>query len=85
MAPGLQHKLTHLASAGNSAVQEDVMPDAIPFEQIEAIYRSAPIGLGVLDRELRYVRVNDLLARINGLPPAAHLGRRVSELLPEIR
>jgi PAS domain S-box-containing protein len=60
------------------------MPDAMPLEQIEAIYRSAPIGLCVLDRELRYVRVNDLLARINGLPPAAHLGRRVGELLPEI-
>jgi PAS domain S-box-containing protein len=64
--------------------EEAPVPDTTPLEQIDAIYRAAPIGLCVLDRELRYVRVNDRLARINGLPAAAHLGRRVGELLPEI-
>ncbi|MFQ4138950.1 PAS domain S-box protein [Nodosilinea sp. PGN35] len=52
--------------------------------EIETIYQSAPIGLGVLDRELRFVRVNQRLAEMNGLSVEAHLGRTVRELLPNL-
>lgn len=52
--------------------------------EIETIYQSAPIGLGVLDLELRFVRVNQRLAEMNGLPGEAHLGRTVFELLPNL-
>ncbi|WP_416666188.1 ATP-binding protein [Egbenema bharatensis] len=52
--------------------------------EIEAIYASAPIGLCVLDREFRFIRINDALAQINGLPASAHLGKRVHEILPEL-
>ncbi|MFC9292605.1 SpoIIE family protein phosphatase [Streptomyces sp. NPDC057011] len=41
----------------------------------------SPIGLAVLDTDLRYVLVNPMLERINGLPAAAHIGRRVREAL----
>ena len=34
--------------------------------EIEHIYSTAPIGLCVLDRGLRFVRINDRLAKING-------------------
>ncbi|OKH35551.1 hypothetical protein NIES2119_20060 [[Phormidium ambiguum] IAM M-71] len=50
--------------------------------EIEAIYQSAPIGLAILDADLRFVRINEQLAEINGLPVAAHIGRTVRELLP---
>ncbi|MEC4892472.1 MAG: PAS domain S-box protein [Oscillatoria sp. PMC 1051.18] len=52
--------------------------------EIEAIYQTAPIGLNVLDRDLRFVRINQHLAKINGLNVEAHLGRTVRELLPDI-
>ncbi|MBE9113372.1 PAS domain S-box protein [Nodosilinea sp. LEGE 07298] len=52
--------------------------------EIETIYQSAPIGLNVIDRELRFVRVNERLAEMNGLPIEAHLGRTVRELLPNL-
>lgn len=52
--------------------------------EIEAIYQSAPVGLGVLDADLRFVRINQRLAEINGLSIEAHLGRTVRELLPEM-
>jgi PAS domain S-box-containing protein len=52
------------------------------YDQIQAIYDAAPVGLCVLDKDLRYVRVNERLAEMNGLPAAAHLGRTVRELLP---
>ncbi len=50
---------------------------------LDGVYRTAPVGLAFLDRELRYVRVNDALAELNGLDSAAHLGKRPSELFPE--
>ncbi|KOU35401.1 MULTISPECIES: SpoIIE family protein phosphatase [Streptomyces] len=41
----------------------------------------SPIGLAVLDTELRYVLVNPTLERINGLPASEHIGRGVREAL----
>jgi PAS domain S-box-containing protein len=52
--------------------------------ELESIYRTAPIGLGVLDAELRFENVNQRLAEMNGIPAAAHIGRTVRELLPAI-
>nr|WSX51069.1 SpoIIE family protein phosphatase [Streptomyces sp. NBC_00974] len=42
----------------------------------------SPIGLAVIDTDLRYVTVNPALERINGLPAADHAGRNVREALP---
>ncbi|BAY20623.1 multi-sensor hybrid histidine kinase [Calothrix sp. NIES-2100] len=50
--------------------------------EIEAIYQTAPIGLNVLDTDLRFVRVNQRLAEMNGLAIEAHIGRTLRELLP---
>ncbi|MEG4213765.1 PAS domain-containing protein [Microcoleus sp. Pol14C6] len=52
--------------------------------EIEAIYASAPIGLCFLDTELRFVRINDRLAEINRVPAAAHVGKTLREILPEM-
>ncbi|MFE5890036.1 SpoIIE family protein phosphatase [Streptomyces sp. NPDC056468] len=43
----------------------------------------APIGLAVMDTELRYVSVNPALAQLNGIPADEHLGRTPRELLPD--
>ncbi|KJK38175.1 PAS/PAC sensor protein [Streptomyces variegatus] len=42
----------------------------------------APIGLSVLDTELRYVAVNGALAAMHGVPEADHTGRHFREILP---
>jgi PAS domain S-box-containing protein len=52
------------------------------LDELEALYRNSPVGLGLLDRELRYVRVNEVLARFNGKPVAEHLGRTPDEVIP---
>jgi len=52
--------------------------------ELEAIYTTAPVGLFVLDRDLRFRRLNERLAEMNGLPVAAHLGRRVREIVPDL-
>jgi PAS domain S-box-containing protein len=52
--------------------------------EIETIYQSAPIGLNVLDTELRFVRINERLAEMNGFSVQSHIGRKVRELLPNL-
>ena len=52
--------------------------------ELEALYAAAPVGLAFLDHELRFRRVNEQMAAINGFSVAEHLGRRGSELLPEL-
>ena len=42
----------------------------------------SPIGLAVLDRDLRYVSVNPALERMNGISAAEHVGRTIREALP---
>ncbi|MGW3322274.1 SpoIIE family protein phosphatase [Streptomyces virginiae] len=42
----------------------------------------SPLGLAVLDTDLRYVLVNPMLERINGVPAEEHLGRTPGEALP---
>jgi PAS domain S-box-containing protein len=51
---------------------------------LDTLLASAPIGLGYLDRELRYRRINNVLAAMNGLDRDAHLGRTVREVLPDL-
>ena len=53
-------------------------------DQLAAIYQASPVGLAVLDADLRYVRVNDMLAQWNGAPAEAHVGRRISEMIPDL-
>ena len=55
------------------------------LEQLEAIYRAAPVGLCLLDRDLRFVRINEALADINGRPVSEHLGRSAWEIVPAMR
>jgi PAS domain S-box-containing protein len=52
--------------------------------QIEELYRSAPVGMCMLDIDLRYIRINDRLAEINGIPAAGHIGKTVRELMPQL-
>jgi PAS domain S-box-containing protein len=51
---------------------------------LESLLTAAPVPMGMVDRDLRYLRVNEALARLNGRPPAEHVGRTVSEVLPEM-
>lgn len=52
--------------------------------ELETTYETAPIGLCVLDRELRFQRVNERFAEINGLPAADHVGRSIHEVVPKL-
>ncbi|MEV6615008.1 SpoIIE family protein phosphatase [Streptomyces sp. NPDC051051] len=51
---------------------------------LESLFRQSPIGLATLGTDLRFLRVNDALARMNGLSAAEHLGKRLSEVVPDV-
>jgi PAS domain S-box-containing protein len=51
---------------------------------LDALYRSAPIGLGFWDRDLRYVRVNEALATINNRAPEDHVGLTFVDVVPNL-
>jgi PAS domain S-box-containing protein len=48
------------------------------------LIETAPIGLAVLDRDLRYLYANPALASIDGLDALAHLGQRVDRVSPQL-
>jgi PAS domain S-box-containing protein len=52
--------------------------------ELEAIYATLPVGVSLHDRQHRFLRINDKLAELNGLPVEDHLGRSKRELLPSI-
>ena len=52
-----------------------------PDRLIAAYFQSSTVGLCTLDAELRYVSINNALARIHGIPVEQHVGRTVREVL----
>ncbi|KUN09797.1 PAS sensor protein [Streptomyces yokosukanensis] len=48
----------------------------------EQLINQSPIGLALLDPDLRYLLVNPALERIDGIPAEEHIGRRLRETLP---
>ncbi|GHG75649.1 PAS domain-containing protein [Comamonas sp. JC664] len=50
----------------------------------EAVMDVTPVGFAFFDRELRYVHVNTALAAMHGLSAERHLGRHVTEVMPDL-
>jgi len=51
---------------------------------LDALQMTAPVGLGFVDRRLRKVKINDALARLNGQPVEALVGRPAAEVTPDL-
>ncbi|MDO0929274.1 SpoIIE family protein phosphatase [Streptomyces sp. TG1A-8] len=49
---------------------------------LDGFQTRSPVGMAVVDPQLRYVWLNDTLERLGGVPREQRLGRRLSELLP---
>ena len=52
--------------------------------QLQAVYEGAPVGLGFIDRDLKYININRRLAELHGLSIEDHYGKTLPEVLPEI-
>lgn len=82
----LKDRLTRL----NAAIEREVREAGIRRERryamtlLDNLYETAPIGLAFLDCDFRYIRINESLAAINGLEAPSHIGRTVSEVVPQL-
>ncbi|MEG4631331.1 PAS domain S-box protein [Microcoleus sp. AR_TQ3_B6] len=52
--------------------------------EFDLVYNTTPVGLCFVDTNLRYLRINECLAQIDGRSIAEHLGRTITEASPEI-
>ncbi len=51
---------------------------------LSTVLDRAPFGFALLDADLRYEMINDVLAEINGIAAADHLGNELRALLPDV-
>lgn len=54
------------------------------YAELETLYDSTPVGLSLMDDELRWLRINQELADINGFPIEDHIGKKQEDLIPDI-
>lgn len=52
-----------------------------PEQLVAAFFNASNVGLAVCDEQLRFQVINETLATMNGVPPGAHLGRTVRDIL----
>ena len=71
-------------AAVNSKLQAAVAESKAILNEIEQIYRYSPVGLCFMDTNYRYVRINEHMAEINGLPVSAHIGHTLREVIPDL-
>ncbi|HEX8825250.1 MAG TPA: ATP-binding protein [Archangium sp.] len=50
--------------------------------QLDTLLEASPVGVAFLDRELRYLRINETLAALNEHPMAFHQGKTFREVVP---
>jgi PAS domain S-box-containing protein len=66
--------------------------DALTLHEVERdaalstrLIAQSPIGIAILDTDLRYVAVNPALEQMHGIPAEQHLGRRYREIMRDER
>ena len=49
---------------------------------LDQALNKSPAGFALIDRDFKFLRINEALAQINGIPSRFHLGRSVRDILP---
>jgi PAS domain S-box-containing protein len=50
--------------------------------QLDTLLEASPVGISLMDRELRFLGINETLAELHGRPVHFHLGKTPREVLP---
>ena len=79
-----QHILRDELIQSEAALQAIAAERTRALAKLESLLAASPVGIAFLDRDLRYVRINDALARITGHPASEHIGRRLAEITPAV-
>ncbi len=68
--------------SNNPILNEEIIQRQL--NEIASYYENLPFGLALLDIDLRYLRVNNILATMNGVPAEEHIGKTVGEIIPSL-
>ena len=52
--------------------------------RLNAYFTASPNGMAMVDSQLRYMKVNQRLADITGVPLQSHIGRTIRETVPQL-
>lgn len=72
-----QRKVQEALLQANAQLEETVA-------RLDTLLANSPVGFAFYDEQFRFVRVNQPMADINGVPVDAHLGRSLPDLLPDV-
>ncbi|MEA5595094.1 PAS domain S-box protein [Rivularia sp. UHCC 0363] len=80
------NRVVLLIAEGRDITQRKILEREVALREarLNAFFSSAPVGLSIVDRQLRFIQINELLAEINGISVEQHLGKTVREILPNI-
>ena len=53
--------------------------------ELEYLYQNIPVGLALVDEELRYIKANERLSQMNGVPVEQIIGATVAQVIPELK
>ena len=74
-----------MTDQGNfQAIVRDISDRRRAEEMLGAFFINSPAGLAIIDSDMRFVRINETMAMINGTPVQAYIGKTIQEILPEL-
>ncbi len=71
------------AKQAHNALAESETRSRLQFAELDLLYRSLPVASAVFGRDMRFLRVNDEVSKVDGIPTAAHVGLAVREVAPD--
>jgi PAS domain S-box-containing protein len=72
----VEERTAELAGASRALARERAV--------LNGFLGAAPVGMCVWDTDFRYLRINEALASINGIPSREHSGHTLAEMLPTL-
>jgi PAS domain S-box-containing protein len=68
------------------AIMAQQLQDSVQIKQaeIDAFFATAPVGMAIVDKNLRYLSINQPLAEINGVSIGDSIGKTVAEVVPRV-
>ena len=76
------NNVTQKVQEYTQALHESEDRARLQFQELANIYTLTPVGLFAVDRQLRYLRLNEKMAEFNCRPIQEHFGRSIDEVHP---
>jgi PAS domain S-box-containing protein len=77
------HTLRHELASSERGFKHLASERERALAKLESLLAASPVGIAFLDPELRYLRINEALAQLNGRPVADHIGKHIRDMIPD--